>query len=140
MKKFDFIIIGVILIFLALFGIFFINNYKTKNEDFNIDVLFQNELLYSFKLEDEGEYKIQCVNNLLTITKNDILVKEVNVESKDFNNTFKVKNKEVKMIDASCSGKDCTKMYITKKHVLPIVCTNGIVLNPNKKSDIDIIV
>lgn len=138
MKKLDYIIIGIVSILIIAYGIIYFCFIKIKSDaDVVVEVKVSGETLCSISLEDDGIYRVIAKDNEVTISKDDIVIKTVDIKIKDFDNSFEVKEEKIKMIKASCSGKDCMKMYISKNHLLPIICTNGLVLNPIGKSDID---
>lgn len=141
MKKLDYIIIGIVSVLIIAYGIVYFSFIKIKSdEDVTVEVKVSGETIYSISLEDDGLYRVLAENNKVKIFKNDIEIKTVDIKIKDFDNSFEVEEEKIKMVKASCNGKDCMKMYISKNHLLPIICTNGLVLNPIGKSDIDEIV
>lgn len=135
------IIICVIIFFLVVRG--------KKINDGLIEISFKNEIIDEIDFDkvfiekQEITYRIDYIHsdNKIYVYKNDVLKSEINYQgTKDFHNTILVKDGTIKMIEASCSGKDCMKMEINKNKTLPIVCTNGVnVRIKNKNSEIDIV-
>ena len=135
------IIICVIIFFLVVRG--------KKINDGLIEISFKNEIIDEIDFDkvfiekQEITYRIDYIpsDNKIYVYKNDVLKSEINYQgTKDFHNTILVKDGTIKMIEASCSGKDCMKMEINKNKTLPIVCTNGVnVRIKNKNSEIDIV-
>lgn len=136
MKKWDYIIVIICLAVVSIFCVFFVIS-RTNNDFEAVEVRYHNEVLEKVDVNIDAIYKIECVENKLSLYKDDVLIKQMSVNSKDFSNTFKISNQRVEMIDATCPGKDCEKMYINSKHMLPIICTNGISINPIGKTEID---
>ncbi len=136
MKKWDYIIAIICLSVVSIFCVFFV--LSRTNDEFNaVEIRYHNEVIANVDVNFEATYKIECIDNKISLYREDVLIKQLDVDDKDFFNTFKITNKRVEMIDASCNGKDCEKMYITSKHMLPIICTNGVSINPVGKTEID---
>jgi len=140
MKKLDFLIIGITIFLILAISIPFLVKKERNNDQVQIEVLYKSKLVSSISLEEDAIYSIQVNNNELIFKKNDEVIKKINVDGDNSFNSFEIKNQKVKMIDADCKGKDCEKMYITINHLIPIICTNGVVLNPTSSSNIDVIV
>lgn len=141
MKKLDIIFISIISIIVISLLFIFAPKVKVNDDVFYIDIKYENTLLKEISITDEGIYKIESINGKLNLYKNDdvLLFIEIGKEI-NFHNIIKIENGKVLMIDASCSGKDCMNMYITKSHLLPIICTNGVIVIPKEKSNIDIVI
>ena len=87
MKKWDYIIIIICLAVVSIFCIFFIIS-KTNNDFEAVEVRYHNEVLEKVDVHIDAIYKIECVENKLSLYKDDVLIKQMSVNSKDFSNTF----------------------------------------------------
>ena len=142
-------IIALISLVIICILIFFLVIKDKKISDGVIEISFKNQIIDEidydkvFKELQEIKYEIKYVHSSGTIYvyKNDVLKTEIEYAgTKDFYNTILIKDGTIKMIEASCSGKDCMKMEINKNKTLPIVCTNGVnVRIKSKNSEIDIV-
>lgn len=139
-----FIVISIAILLCSYF--FFYQRYNKTNEDSIIEIAFKNEVIDKLSADDAFNsnyiYEIKYIadKNTIYVYKNDALIKEISYHGpKDFNNTIQFKDGSIKMIEASCNGKDCMEMEINKNKSMPIVCTNGIVVRiilENNKIDI----
>lgn len=139
MKKLDYYIIGLGILILSIIGIIIYSFTKVDKDNVEIELLYKSEVVYILDLNADGIYKLECINGEVKFYKNNEVLKSFTTESKDFKNEFEISNLKIEMIDASCEGKDCTKMYITINHLIPIICTNGVVINPKTKTNVDVI-
>ena len=145
--------VGDIICFISLIIIwillFFLVVKKDKVDDGVIEISFKNQIIDEIDYDsvfnkcEEIKYEITYDHdiNIISIYKNGSLYKKLSYSGlKDFNNTILIKDGTIKMIEASCSGKDCLKIEINKNKTLPIVCTNGInVRIKSKNQEIDIV-
>ena len=134
-KVLDIIFIAFAVVIILCSYFFFYKRYNNNSENSTIEICFKNETIDKLSASDAFSsnyiYEIKYVASEETIYvyKNDSLIKEINYHnSKDFNNTIQFKDGSIKMIDASCKGKDCMEMEINKNKSMPIVCTNGLVV------------
>lgn len=142
-------IIALICLAIICILIFFLVIRDKKISDGVIEISFKNQIIDEidydkvFKELQEIKYEIKYVHSsgIIYVYKNDVLKTEIEYTgTKDFYNTILIKDGTIKMIEASCSGKDCMKMEINKNKTLPIVCTNGVnVRIRSKNSEIDIV-
>ena len=142
-------IIALIILVIICVLIFFLVIRGKKVNDGVIEISFKNQIIDEidydkvFKELQEIKYEIKYVHseNTIYVYKNNVLKSELEYSgTKDFYNTILIKDGTIKMIEASCSGKDCMKMEINKNKTLPIVCTNGVnVRIKSKNSEIDIV-
>ena len=142
-------IISLICLIIICVLIFFLVVKKEKVDDGIIEISFKNQIIDEidcdsvFESLDEIKYEIiyDHSTSIISIYKNGSIYKKIPyTASKDFNNTILIKDGSIKMIEASCSGKDCMKMEINKNKTLPIVCTNGVnVRIKGKNQEIDIV-
>ena len=139
MRKFDYFFISISSIIIIILLVAFTPKIKVNNENFYLEVKYNNETIIELNINDEGIYKFDSKDEKLNIYKDDNLLKCIEC-TKSFLNIIEIKNGKVKMIDASCRGKDCMNMYISKDHLLPIICTNGIIIIPKSDSNIDVVI
>lgn len=142
-------IVALICLIIVSVFIFFLVIKQEKVNDGIIEISFKNyiieELDYNKVFIEKQEIKYEINYNhqdkIILVYKNGSLYNTFSYDgAKDFNNTILIKDGAIKMIEASCSGKDCMKMEINNNKTLPIVCTNGVnVRVKNKNSEIDII-
>lgn len=136
MKKYDFLIVGIVLIFSCFIYVLF--NNKTNSN--TIQVIINNEVIDEIDIYDNLSYIIDSNDSEIIIYKNNKLIRTIkNTYRKDIYNVIIIKDSKVIMSQSNCSGKDCMYMEISQDKKLPIICTNGIVIkisNNDNKSDI----
>ena len=142
-------IIALICLAIICILIFFLVIRDKKISDGVVEISFKNQIIDEidydkvFKELQEIKYEIKYIhsNGIIYVYKNDVLKTEIEYHgTKDFYNTILIKDGTIKMIEASCSGKDCMKMEINKNKTLPIICTSGVnVRIKSKNSEIDIV-
>ena len=129
MKKLDYLIIIIVaIISISFYTIYIVS--KNLRDEVDIQILYQNEVIYETPLTKETEITVFVVgiDNEVIVTVDgqsksyDYLFKE------PFYNTILITNKEIKMIDASCKNHDCMRMQMNPLFHTPIVCTNGIIV------------
>lgn len=139
MKKLDYLIIIIVaIISISFYTIYIVS--KNLRDEVDIQILYQNEVIYETPLTKETEITVFVVgiDNEVIVTVDgqsksyDYLFKE------PFYNTILITNKEIKMIDASCKNHDCMRMQMNPLFHTPIVCTNGIIVKVVSR-DIEII-
>ncbi|HNZ77398.1 MAG TPA: NusG domain II-containing protein [Bacilli bacterium] len=139
MKKLDYLIIIIVaIISISFYTIYIVS--KNLRDEVDIQILYQNEVIYETPLTKETEITVFVVgiDNEVIVTVDgqsksyDYLFKE------PFYNTILITNKEIKMIDASCKNHDCMRMQMNPLFHTPIVCTNGIIVKMVSR-DIEII-
>ena len=139
MKKLDYLIIIIVaIISISFYTIYIVS--KNLRDEVDIQILYQNEVIYETPLTKETEITVFVVgiDNEVIVTVDgqsksyDYLLKE------PFYNTILITNKEIKMIDASCKNHDCMRMQMNPLFHTPIVCTNGIIVKMVSR-DIEII-
>lgn len=139
MKKLDYLIIIIVaIISISFYAIYIVS--KNLRDEVDIQILYQNEVIYETPLTKETEITVFVVgiDNEVIVTVDgqsksyDYLFKE------PFYNTILITNKEIKMIDASCKNHDCMRMQMNPLFHTPIVCTNGIIVKMVSR-DIEII-
>ncbi|HRT68683.1 MAG TPA: NusG domain II-containing protein [Bacilli bacterium] len=139
MKKLDYLIIIIVaIISISFYTIYIVS--KNLRDEVDIQILYQNEVIYETPLTKETEITVFVVgiDNEVIVTVDgqsksyDYLFKE------PFYNTILITNKEIKMIDASCKNHDCMRMQMNPLFHTPIVCINGIIVKMVSR-DIEII-
>ena len=139
MKKLDYLIIIIVaIISISFYTIYIVS--KNLRDEVDIQILYQNEVIYETPLTKETEITVFVVgiDNEVIVTVDgqskiyDYLFKD------PFYNTILITNKEIKMIDASCKNHDCMRMQMNPLFHTPIVCTNGIIVKMVSR-DIEII-
>lgn len=139
MKKLDYLIIIIVaIISISFYAIYIVS--KNLRDEVDIQILYQNEVIYETPLTKETEITVFVVgiDNEVIVTVDgqskiyDYLFKD------PFYNTILITNKEIKMIDASCKNHDCMRMQMNPLFHTPIVCTNGIIVKMVSR-DIEII-
>lgn len=137
MKRFDFLIVSVILIFITILIILvkpFNNNTK------KIEIIICNEIIDIEYIDTNNNYLITSDIDYIYIYKNKNLIKQINNKTnKIITNEIVIINNEVTIKNTNCNGKDCLNMVLNKHNRLPIICTNGVVIkfiDNNKNSDI----
>lgn len=143
------ITICIIALLILIFSYFFCFKKYTNNKDANIvEIYFKNELIdkmstdVAFTSDIVYEITYQKDTGIIQVFKNNNdLIKEISYHGpSDFYNVIQMKDGNIKMIDASCRGKDCMEMEINKAKTMPIVCTNGLVVKVvMDKNKIDIL-
>lgn len=132
MKKLDYLIIIIIILFCTIIGFFVIGTNSTVNK---IQIIVKNEIVDEINISDNYEYIIVSENDVINIYRNNIIFKTIKYDtpSKQIKNHIVVKNNKINMIESNCSGKDCMQMELNNISKMPIICTNGIVIKYIKK-------
>ena len=113
--KYDFILIFALLVLSGII-IFFMNNKKTGN---SVQVYKNNELIATYPLDADNEYKIKNGNEY---------------------NILKIENGKAKIIKASCNNQICVHHKCVCKDGEEIICVpNNIIIRivSNEKGDVD---
>ena len=139
MRKLDFLIYGIVLLFgLLLFILFNTNNTKEYN---TIQLIVNNQIIDETHMYNENTYLIVSDNTNIYIYKNNNLITKINNDlNKNIYNNVIIKDNKVIMSEANCKGKDCLHMEISQEKKLPIICTNGVVIKLIENNNSDIIV
>ena len=91
MKKLDWIIISSISIIAIILTIILVSDKKIDADSVDISVVFKSEEIYKLSIDDEGLYYISVKDNHLTLTKNELILFEKDVDNKDFTvNIYKI--------------------------------------------------
>lgn len=113
--KYDFILIFALLVLSGII-IFFMNNKKTGN---SVQVYKNNELIATYPLDVDNEYKIKNGNEY---------------------NILKIENGKARIIKASCNNQICVRHKCVCKDGEEIICVpNNIIIRivSNEKGDVD---
>lgn len=136
MKKYDFLIVLIVLAFVSIIYISFNITDKTNI----VEIIINNEIIDEVNIYEDNIYLIESDTEFIYIYKNNNLFKKIdNKYKKNIHNIITINNKVTKMTQSNCKGKDCMYMEINDIINLPIICTNGIVVkvsNNTNKSDI----
>lgn len=110
MKKLDYIIIVLItLIGMGVYSLYYGVNKINSSDTLYIEILYKNELVYSFVFEEGIDEQI--------------------IISRDGNyNEIHISYDDVHMHDANCPDKHCLRMFMNYRHFTPIICTSGVVV------------
>ncbi len=118
-KRNDLILIGILLLLcLGVYGFFQLN----KEEGGQVVVKVDGVITDTYDLSQDGEYTIEGANGQI--------------------NTFRIKDEQVDMIDASCPDKLCVNQHDIHYNHETIVCLpNMVVLEviSEEENDIDVI-
>lgn len=137
MKKSNFIVCGIIILFIVLFytSIFVFK----KNSNNNYQLIVNNQIIDIININENCIYNVESNGEIILIYKNKQLINKIDSNNKIIKNTILVENKTIKMIEANCKGKDCTYMIIDENRNLPIICTNGVIVSIiRENNDVDI--
>lgn len=139
MKKLDYLIITIVAILSISFYIIYIAS-KNLGDEVDIQILYQNEVIYEMPLNKETEITVFVVgeDNKVIVTVDDQSNIYDYVFKEPFYNTISITNEEIRMVDASCKNHDCMRMQMNPLFHTPIVCTNGIIVKVVSR-DIEII-
>lgn len=137
MKKLDFVmILFVVIIGGIIFALYFDKTHVDANTA-QLGIYYNSQLIdepFFFNADTNITYHIESTSDMkkLHIVKEDHK-RGTKVEyDKNYpqklviDHTIEIKNGLIKIIEASCENKDCTRMYMTEKYTNPIVCINGI--------------
>ncbi|HKM29705.1 MAG TPA: hypothetical protein VJZ51_03005 [Bacilli bacterium] len=129
MKRLDYLIIVLVMILsISFYAIYFAN--KTKGNDLDVEILYQNEVIYKTKLVKNTNITVEIIgeNNVVTVVVDNKSTSFNYTFKEDFYNTVTIIDDEIKMVAASCKNHDCLRMRINKMLRTPIVCTNGVII------------
>lgn len=147
MKRGDYLIIGITVLFIILFMGLYINE-RVKKTSNQVGVFFQNKEVLNFACTDKVQAKIEiATTNKKVILKyyvNNSLKKEkvlaINY-SKEIKNVLEMKGGVITMTESNCPHHECQKIRLSSKYTLPIVCTNEIIVRflKNNPEDIEVV-
>ncbi len=147
MKRGDYLIIGITVLFIILFMGLYINE-RVKKTSNQVGVFFQNKEVLNFECTDKVQAKIEiATTNKKVILKyyvNNSLKEEkilaINY-SKEIKNVLEMKDGVIVMTESNCPHHECQKIRLSSKYTLPIVCTNEIIVRflKNNPEDIEVV-
>jgi len=147
MKRGDYLIIGITVLFIILFMGLYINE-RVKKTSNQVGVFFQNKKVLNFECTDKVQAKIEiATTNKKVILKyyvNNSLKEEkvlaINY-SKEIKNVLEMKGGVIVMTESNCPHHECQKIRLSSKYTLPIVCTNEIIVRflKNNPEDIEVV-
>lgn len=147
MKRGDYLIIGITVLFIILFMGLYINE-RVKKTSNQVGVFFQNKKVLNFECTDKVQAKIEiATTNKKVILKyyvNNSLKEEkvlaINY-SKEIKNVLEMKGGVITMTESNCPHHECQKIRLSSKYTLPIVCTNEIIVRflKNNPKDIEVV-
>lgn len=147
MKRGDYLIIGITVLFIILFMGLYINE-RVKKTSNQVGVFFQNKEVLNFECTDKVQAKIEiATSNKKVILKyyvNSSLKEEkvlaINY-SKEIKNVLEMKDGVIVMTESNCPHHECQKIRLSSKYTLPIVCTNEIIVRflKNNPEDIEVV-
>lgn len=147
MKRGDYLIIGITVLFIILFMGLYINE-RVKKTSNQVGVFFQNKEVLNFECTDKVQAKIEiATTNKKVILKyyvNNSLKEEkvlaINY-SKEIKNVLEMKGGVITMTESNCPHHECQKIRLSSKYTLPIVCTNEIIVRflKNNPEDIEVV-
>ena len=119
------------LIIICIFAIFTLHKQESErhNNNANMQIILNDILIDEISLYENVEYTIDSDANFIYVYKNKNLFNTIeNKKNKIVYNKILVQNGVVKVTESNCKGKDCMLMKIDKNTILPIICTNGLVI------------
>lgn len=119
------------LIIICIFAIFTLHKHESERRKNNasMQIILNDILIDEISLYENMEYTIDSDANFIYIYKNKYLVNTIkNNKNKVIYNKILIQNEVVKVTESNCKGKDCMSMKIDKNTILPIICTNGLVI------------
>lgn len=129
MKKFDLIIISIVLLIsIGFYAVFF--DVFRLDEDVVVEITYENLIIYQVNYHEDMNVTVEITS------KNKVLTVSDGSKTSHFNirtnveivNTVLITGKEIHMTVANCENKYCLQMHLSKNYPLPIVCTNGVMI------------
>ncbi|MDD3191529.1 MAG: hypothetical protein PHP41_02115 [Bacilli bacterium] len=137
MKKLDFLVIGLVLIIVATFVGLFFNRFLIDTSKAKLEIVYKDMVIDSIDYKEDIDiiYEIRIYEEDLNRLEVKKKVGEIQYLSYfEVTSTFPITNiihvtyEHTHMDDASCENKICMKGYMSTKRILPIVCTNGVIV------------
>ncbi|MFA6627255.1 MAG: hypothetical protein WCQ80_00295 [Bacilli bacterium] len=137
MKKLDYVLIILIFIIIGGFFIHYASRLFLDTTDAKVIVTYKNIQLdlvdYEDGLDVIYEVEVKSEEPTILIVKKTIgeittIQTIVIAESTPIYNRIHVEYEHIYMEDANCDNKVCMRTYMSSTHVIPIVCTNGLII------------
>lgn len=139
MKKFDILVISIVLLLsIGFYVIYFNLNPNNANDDLIVEIRYRNILIYEEPINENTDIIIKITS------KNNELIREIDLnndgiydikkpaiainENYEILNIIHITGNDIHMIDANCDNKLCMNMKIGRMMSTPIFCTNGILI------------
>lgn len=137
MKKLDYVLIGLILILIGGFFIHYASQLFIDTTDAKVVVTYKNirldlisyeegvDILYEIEVTAEEPTELVLKKTMDGVTTTQVIPIAA---SKPIYNRLHIEYEFIHMEEASCENKVCMRTLMSSKQVIPIVCTNGIVI------------
>lgn len=137
MKKLDYLLIVFITVIIVFFAIQYFNKLFIDTSDAKVIITYKNlrldlidyeealDIIYEIEIkEDKPEELILIKNNKGVITTKSFVI----AKGEPIYNRIHVIYQNIHVEEASCPNKVCMRSKMSSREVLPILCTNGVII------------
>ena len=137
MKKLDYLLIVIIVLIIGFFTVQYFNKFFIDTSDAKVIITYKNlrldlvdyeeslDIIYEIEIKEEKpEELILIKNNQGIVTRKTFVIPK---DEKIYNRLHLI-YQNIHVEEASCLNKVCMRTKMSSKETLPIVCTNGVVI------------